>query len=558
MMEIDESILDHMMSAVIIADAAGEILKMNGPATSLVGMANKPYPRHIGEIDPLFRRGMPIEFSGPRNIKIGNESRKAHVYTLKKSEGRKEYVYILDSADILREIDFDSFLDCIDDGIAIVNKDGTIEHVNRALVNLTGINNWKHRNMFDVINKKEMSRSLSIEILKHKKSMDIIQHFTSGETVLMSGIPVYGSENEVEYVIITGRDITKLTELEESLKKTEELKEKYYNRLSELEALVGADKIVHSSDVMKRVILLAGKAAKSESSVLIWGETGVGKELIAKLIHDQSKRKEKKFFGINCSAIPHDLLESQFFGYEDGSFTGAKKGGAKGIFEDNNGGTIFLDEISELPSRMQSKLLRVLQENEFVRVGGTKVIPFKSRIIAATNLSREQLNDESLLRRDLFYRLNVISIYIPPLRERKEDIMPLIRYFLNKYNHKYNTEIRFSKGLTIRLHGYAWPGNVRELKNVIERLVVNADSNEVSNDELDFLDEMEIPSDNQKNISIEKVMPLKSAFQIVEEMLIKKAYKKSGTITGAADILEIDPSTIHRKLKKGALQLARD
>ena len=219
---------------------------------------------------------------------------------------------------------------------------------------------------------------------------------------------------------------------------------------------------------------------------------------------------------------------------EEGAFTGAKKGGKKGFFEDAAGGTVFLDEISELPTRMQSKLLRVLQENKFSRIGGNKIISLNVRIIASSNLSRDQLSDESILRRDLFYRLNVIPIYIPALRERKEDIFPLIHFFLKSINAKYDRDIRISKSLMVRLHNYDWPGNVRELKNIVERLIVMADSNEVSNHEYELLNQMEVHYRNEEGISIEKVIPLKSAFQKLEQILIKRASEKCGTIIGAA------------------------
>lgn len=556
-MEIDESILEQvqLMNAFIITDLAGNILRMNGAATALMRTASIANLQYIKDIDPLFSRDEPIIISSKRDLIIGDESRIAYVYALKMSGYGMAYIYMIDTINILKHVDFDLFLDFIDDAIAVANKDGVLEHANKAFTRLTSINNWKFRDMHEVVERKELEKSLSLEVIKNKKAMQMTIHYMTGETLFWTGIPLINDNGEVEKVISTGRDITKLVELKTHLDESETLKHKYYNRMKTLEALIGADKIIHSSDAMKNVMHLAIKAARSDSPVFIWGESGVGKEVIGNLIHTSSKRKDQTYLGLNCSAIPSELLESELFGYEHGAFTGAKKGGQKGIFEQTNGGTILLDEVTELPLKMQSKLLRVLQENEFIRVGGTKVIPFNSRIIAASNLSKSQLADESVFRRDLFYRLNVIPIYVPPLRERKDDILPLIVYFIKYFNLKYESNIRFSKKLMICLHNYSWPGNVRELKNIVERLIVTADSDEVSIDDYALFNHSDMENQSENDITVKRVMPLKSALQKVEDILIKMAYHECRTITGTADVLKINPSTIHRKLKSGAIQL---
>ncbi|MBI5604502.1 MAG: sigma 54-interacting transcriptional regulator, partial [Deltaproteobacteria bacterium] len=362
---------------------------------------------------------------------------------------------------------------------------------------------------------------------------------------------------EIEKVINTGRDVTKLIQLQEDLRKAETLKDSYFNRLTELESLVGSNQIVYSSDQMRRIVSLAVKVAISDSPVFILGESGVGKELIADLIHKSSSRNKDPFIGINCSAIPLDLLEAELFGYEEGAFTGAKKGGKKGLFEEAKGGTIFLDEITELPFPMQSKLLRVLQEREFMPVGGTKVVLLQARIISASNMNQKQLSDSTKFRRDLFYRLNVIPIFIPPLRERREDILPLVRFFLKNMNLKYNTNIKISLSLMARLQNYHWPGNVRELKNIVEQLVVMADKDEVDVQDYLSLSRFEEEDGTLKDgdISVSGVMPLKTAFEKLEEILVKKAFRESGTITKTAQILEINPCTIYRKIRKGSIHL---
>jgi transcriptional regulator with PAS, ATPase and Fis domain len=238
-------------------------------------------------------------------------------------------------------------------------------------------------------------------------------------------------------------------------------------------------------------------------------------------------------------------------------FTGAKKGGRKGLFYEATAGTLFLDEISEISLGMQSKLLRVIQEHEYTPVGSNKPIATDVRIIASTNLSQEELADGSRFRRDLFYRLSVIPIHIPPLRERREDILPLIRFFLRELNLKYDTNTRIANSLLPRLYNYDWPGNVRELKNVIERLIIVAGSDEVGEAEYDLINQMEMRKlpGKEEDISIARLLPLKQAMEKVEEILFKRAYQETGNIEKTAELLGINPSTIYRKMKKGRLRL---
>lgn len=229
--------------------------------------------------------------------------------------------------------------------------------------------------------------------------------------------------------------------------------------------------IFHSS-IMKRLLELMIRVAKIDSTVLITGESGVGKGIFASLIHHNSNRSKKPFMGINCGAIPENLMESELFGYEPGSFTGAKASGKAGIFEMCNNGTILLDEIGELPLHLQVKLLRVIQEQEIFRVGDTSPRKLNVRIIAVTNKNLEEMVKNKLFRADLYYRVNVLPIHIPPIRERIEDIMPLASHFLEIFNREYKTNKKLNISVLKTFEKYQWPGNVRELKNLIERLVI--------------------------------------------------------------------------------------
>lgn len=555
-MKVDENILNHLANLFILTDTAGKILRMNEPVASLFLATGNPPPTLISEIDPALA---PPAY-GTQNIttiNIGNISRRLLVLPVQMEPLGKGWLYLFETPDILKIIDFDAFLDYIDDAIVIADQHGIMDHINTATRKLTNINGRKGASLKEEVRIGNVEESLTLRVLKTKKTEQANVRYNTGKTLTFTSIPLFSTKGELEKVISTGRDVTKLIQMQEDLQKAEALKTRYLDRLNTLESLVGSNTIVHSSDDMKRVVSLAIKSAKSDSPVFIWGESGVGKELVADLIHKSSTRSKCPFVGVNCSAIPSELLEAEFFGYEEGAFTGAKKGGKTGLFEEVKNGTLFLDEITELPFPMQSKLLRVLQEREFMRVGGTKVLPLHARIVSSSNLTKTQLSDPSTFRRDLFYRLNVIPLFIPPLRNRREDIFPLVRFFLNNMNLKYNSNIKISLHLMTLFYNYHWPGNVRELKNIIERLIVTADKDEVDVADYRAISQLEEKDDisGDHGISVSHLMPLKMAQQKMEELLIRKAFKESGTIPKAAEILEIAPSTIYRKVEKGLISL---
>lgn len=274
----------------------------------------------------------------------------------------------------------------------------------------------------------------------------------------------------------------------------------------------------------------------------------MGKEEVAKYIHKNSKRCNKHFIKVNCGAIPENLIESELFGYEKGAFTGANKEGKIGLFEVADEGTIFLDEVGELPLDMQVKLLRVLQEKEIERVGGVKPIKIDVRILAATNRNLEEMVSKKLFREDLYYRLNVVPIEIPPLRERKKDIVPLVEHFLSELNKKYNLSKRFTSVAMQSLLQYNWPGNVRELKNIVERVVIMSSN--------DVILKSDLPINNTFNLleeeigSIDEEVNLKEIVERFELKFINKAFENYKNVRDAAKYLGMDPSTFVRKRKK--------
>jgi len=287
---------------------------------------------------------------------------------------------------------------------------------------------------------------------------------------------------------------------------------------------------------------------------LITGETGSGKEVISKLIHRTSKRSEGPFVVVNCGAIPENLLESELFGYEKGAFTGANKEGKIGLIEVASEGTLLLDEVGELPLSSQVKILRVMQENQIMRVGGLKPIKANVRFLAATNKNLKEMIKNKTFREDLFYRLNVVPIHIPPLRERREDILPLARFFLQKYNSQYNLNKSFSQETLYSLETHSWPGNVRELDNFIERLIVCSKEDIIAPDNETMIDYFGNTLFGNR-IIVTDIIKLKEARNLLEEQLITRALGLFCSSRKAAHVLGVDHSTIVRKAKKYNINL---
>jgi len=309
--------------------------------------------------------------------------------------------------------------------------------------------------------------------------------------------------------------------------------------------------IVAQSTSMRELLRTAVQVARVDCTVLLLSESGTGKEVLAKLIHEQSGRPGP-MIKVNCGAIPENLLESELFGYERGAFTGAKKEGNAGKFEQAHTGTIFLDEIGDIPLHLQVKLLRVLQEKEIVRIGGGSAKKVDTRVIAATNKDLYKMVLEGSFREDLYYRLNVIPLKIPPLRERREDIMPLIYFFKNKFEEKYKLKRDCSSKVIQIFMAYDWPGNVRELENVIERIYVISDPNQLISSEMLIRDYLNINRQNHLKgaVSVHSLTPLNTAVEEVERQLITMALNRFKTLKQVASALEVDESTISRKIKK--------
>lgn len=441
------------------------------------------------------------------------------------------------------------------DGIYITDKNSVTIYVNKAYENLTGHKRSEYvgKHMDDLIKAGIMKVHITRDVIASKKSVTTREELISGKNVLVTGNPIFNNNNEIIAVVTNVRDISEIISLEKKERLAKEVISRYQKQFFDASTMRN---IVCESANTISVFNFAAKVAPKDSTVLLTGETGVGKEVVAKYIHYNSLRKDSNYIKINCGAIPENLLESELFGYVGGAFTGADPNGKPGLFELADNGTLFLDEIGELPLNLQSSLLRVLQDGEVTRVGSTKTRRVSVRIIAATNRNLKQMIEEKTFREDLYYRLNVISINIPPLRERRDDIPPLAELFIERLNKKYNTKKQVSDTFLLELMSMSWPGNVRELSNFVERQYILSES--------DILTSIHDTTNNKKNDTYQDIqnsissataedpdsLNMDKVVSSIEAALIKTSLKKSSNTKEAAKLLGISQPTFSRKYNK--------
>lgn len=439
--------------------------------------------------------------------------------------------------------------DELSDGICLCDRNGIILAVNKEYNRIVGVSSeeivGKHVSYFE--EHGYIDYSTQVMVLQEKKKINKMLNLKKNNNLAMiTSIPIFDGNNEVDQVLSVIRDLTEISNLKRRLEKSERKSKKYLRELNNIKSILNKnDGFIGESLSVKKLKELVKSVAKTDATVLITGETGCGKEVLAREIYTNSERNNKPYIKINCAAIPESLIESELFGYEQGAFTGAQNKGKMGMFEAANGGTLLLDEIGEMPLPLQSKLLRVLQEKELMRIGGTKSIKLDVRVIAATNQNLIELVQKKEFRQDLYYRLNVIPMRIPALRERKDDIVLLAHSFLNKYNLKYGKNLLLDNRILNLLEEYNWPGNVRELENVMERLVVVS-----VNDDIDINYIMDILGHHEKDIAIDyDQLTLKEAVESVEKGMIKRALSQCGSTYKAAEVLGMNQSSIFRKAK---------
>lgn len=442
-----------------------------------------------------------------------------------------------------------TIMETTNDAIVYVNKEGYIEMISKPYADFLQVKREEviGKHVRDVIENTRMDVVIKTGVSEIAEVQEI-----NGNKMIATRIPVFVKGNVVGAVgRVLFRDINELNALYMKISKIEKELNLYKDEFKKVNsAKYSLDSIISESKSMHKIKELTKRTAKTNSNVLILGESGTGKELFAHAIHSISRRANAPFIKVNCGAIPYELLESELFGYEEGSFTGAKKGGKIGKFKAADGGTIFLDEIGDLPMNMQVKLLRVLQDKEIERIGSNSSEKVDVRIITATNRDLEEMVSEGKFRLDLYYRLNVLTIKVPPLRERKDDIPILSEYLIQKISRRENIRVdRISDSALEYLKRYNWPGNVRELENILERAINFLDEETVIKPE-------HLPSKITGIMRKKKIRTLKLTLEEVErQAIIDSLIFSNGNKTKAASILDISRTSLYEKIDKYNIEL---
>ena len=570
-----QSILESMPNGIIAINHLGNIIFLNQEAFHLLQVGREAIGQHVKKLFPNsnlpeiyntgnIQYGYRLEINGRTLISnrspiicdnkiIGALAVFQDITELEKLSSQLASVQKLN-----RELD--AIIESSYDGVMITDHEGRGIRINEALARLTGLDatHFEGKLIKDLFETGIFEyESITVKALREGRTVTSIQKVsTTGKEVFVTGNPIFDDDGKVFRVVTNVRDLTELNVLNKELQESKLLASRYQTELSHhiLERLA-ADKVIAKSPGMVEIFNLAVRAAQTYATVLILGESGVGKEVLARVIHNSSSRADTgSFVQINCGAIPENLLESELFGYESGAFTGASRDGKLGMFEIADRGTLLLDEIGDLPTNLQVKLLRVLQEQEIYRIGGTKPVKLDVRIIAATNRNIWERVQEGAFREDLFYRLNVLPIEVPPLRERKEDILPLAQHFIQLYNEKYGVQKRLDPLALPALESYSWPGNVRELQNVLERLLIITDGEMIQSDQVQkqltkFGNKFHSPP-----ITVNELMPIQEAKELLEKKLISMAFDSYPSVRKAAEALGLDHSNVLRKAAKYGLQ----
>lgn len=453
----------------------------------------------------------------------------------------------------------DAIIESSYDGIYITDGDANTIMINRSYEIISGLKKEEvlGKNMRDLVAEGVISSSGTLLAMKLRDSVTLEQEFKTGKRAIITSTPTFDEKDHIVMVVTNVRDMTEIYDLKRQLVENEELAQKYHSEIEIIRRqIIGSGDIVAKDAKTLDMLRMVNKVAQLDTTVMLLGETGVGKEKIATYIYKQSRRSDERFIKVNCGAIPENLIESELFGYEPGSFTGASKEGKMGLFEVADKGTIFLDEVGELPLDMQVKLLRVLQEQEVERIGAKEPVRIDVRVLAATNRNLEEMIAQKRFREDLYYRLNVFPIVIPPLRERRDDIVPLAENMLAELNKKYNLKKAFAPSAAMALTGYGWPGNVRELKNVVERAVIMSSGDDIALNDLSIRTTGESAGALIPQARCEESVDLRRLVRETELSYINRAYAKYHNVRDAAKSLGIDAATFVRKRKRYTQDIA--
>ncbi len=439
----------------------------------------------------------------------------------------------------------ESILQTIHDGIVVADSDENILYVNEANYRITGIpcNEFLEKKVSDVVPDSHIP-----QVIKTGSQLIGIKSKVKGREVISNIVP-FIHDGKIEGAISIFRDVSEIQKLYKKLERAESTINHLYSELNFINDK-DSNVVIGKNPLMLKMIKTAQKASQVNSTVLLNGESGTGKEVFARFIHKHSSRSDKPFITVNCAAIPESLLESELFGYEEGAFTGAKKGGRQGMFELADKGTIFLDEIGDMNFHLQAKLLRVLQSREIMRVGGTRLKHIDVRVIAATNKNLIDMIDENTFREDLYYRLAVIKIVIPALRDRKEDIYLYINNSVEKIGNRLGKQVSVAPRTLKILNEYSYPGNIRELENIIEVCIVSDEDGVIDLDDLPENIYNKKKSENNINFIFSKFPSLSE----IEAKTLEKALETYKSKSIAAKHLKISRSTLYRKLQEYGIE----
>lgn len=444
------------------------------------------------------------------------------------------------------------------DGIWVCDGEGVVISINKASEMLNGITKIDVLGKYvkDLLKDRVFDQSVTNQVLNSGRQQTVMQYIgKTGKYLLSTGSPVFDDDHNIALVVVNERDMTELNLLRQKLEHGEKLNEKYRNELADLTLLeLKRNEFIAESSKMRQLLQMALKLSRIDATnILVLGESGTGKSLLAKFIHKNSPRHKNPFVEINCAALPENLLEAELFGYEKGAFTGASDKGKIGLFELAQGGTLFLDEIGDMSLVLQAKLLKYLDDKEIRRIGGTKSIKVECSTIAATNQNVGALVEKKKFREDLYYRLNNFTLELPPLRERPEDISGLVRFYLNKYNQKYNSEKKINSGTIRSLQNYTFNGNIRELKNIIENAVVMSDDIRIDEYVQVSLRDGQQNIDSNPDMAVATNLRLSDNLEELEKALLIKVKQRCRNTREMATILGISQASVVRKLQKHKL-----